>query len=339
MAQQIVQDELVRDTNVVAINALKRPGPRNELGVHQSFIGLLAAWDRIKFRRGGGTVAARLKYTYASTGTAEHYSKNDPAQPAGNESVKAADVDYAFVRDVIDVHNFDEAASEGSQHDTDESLVSSKLITAKKNIVSILETALVTGDGTNNKPQGLDFWINDASVYGSINQATDSWAASTVVDAASAALSHNHLREAQEGATDDNGARIDVIISSQRQADKYKQLMDGRVEFTTMMIADIEFRGFMYDGIPWIILSQFPKGDIYGLTMSELTWLIMLQKDNSEKGMVPLAEMEHAGLPFAVRPIDAGGVDSNKGQVTMYHSFWVDRQFKCWRIENLSQTL
>lgn len=339
MANQVIQSALIRDTNEIAINALKRPGPQNELGINRSFLALLQAFGRIDYVSGGGSDAAKLKFKYASTGTAEHYGKGDPAPAAGNISAKEATVGYVRARDVLDVDNFDEAASEGAQIGTEEGLWTSHLQEAQQNIIEKVETKLVTGLGTNDEPYGLGFWINDASVLGSFDQSTDSWGAATVVDASSGALAHTFLRQGQEGAKDDNGSTIDVIISSYRQGSKYKQLMDGDVRFDTMRIADIEFAGFMYDGIPWIVLPGFPKTDIYGLKMNTLNLKIMLQKDKSNMGAQPLVGLTRAGLPFAVRPIDSQGVDSSKAQMTFYYSFFCTKPWMNWRIEALSQTL
>lgn len=340
MAYALIPTELKHDLNNVVVNALRRPGPGNELGINQSWLGLLAAYGCIDYRSGGGDKVARLKFPYASSGTAGYFAKYEPAGAAGNPLVKEAEIGYAFLRDVMQVHNFDDAVSDGVViGDESIDLWTQQYKEKTKDMISIMETKLITGIGTNNDPLGLTHWVNDSSTIGSLAMASNTWLQSKTVDAAGNDLSLNHLREAMEDARDENGAEIDIIVSSSRQQNKYKQLMDGKVQYIDLKIGDLEWKAVEYDGKPWVAITQFPKDLVLGLTMSSFKLVFVLQRDKTAKGMQPLVGMDEQGFPFAIRPRDNNGVDASSAFITNYHQMYCRASWKNWRIENLGQAL
>lgn len=345
MAQQTVPSALARDMNNIVVSAMKRSGPGNELGIHQSWLGLLLAYDCLEYKVGGGEKAAKLHFPYASPDTGKYRGKNESPVAAGNESVLSAEVSYTTYEDVVNVHNMDNAASRGGYMRTGEnSLWTRRLKESLRDASQKINDKLVNGLGTNNEPLGLFYWVNDTTnLGGTIDQAVQTWAASPVVDASGNSVSRSYLRQLIEAAQDDQGFTPDFFILSQRQLHKVMELFDSKVEYSNIQLGpnDIQFRGIELQGIPFIPLQKFSQSEIVGVKMEHWKLTILLQEQQGDEGVVELQDLQAEGLsgvPFKLRNISTP-LDEQSAAYTLYHQQSCRKPWFNARLKGLSTTL
>jgi len=338
MAIQELNSAFQRDIGQIVVSAIKRQGVGNELGLKNSWLGLLGSFNRIEFMPfAPSKMAEKMVVPYASAGTAEYYDLDSAPQAAGNESVKTANIAFASARDVMRIRNFDEAALKSEVTLVNEGLLGHNTKEAMKNIVDIMEKGLRDGLGVGSDPYGMAFWVNNSSVYGNIDQAVDTWSQATLINAGGSALSLKHLREAVEGVVDANGGEVQVIVSSARQRNKYRELIGSKTTNNNMKIGDAEYSVEFYDDIPWVVIPKMTNSVVYGLNMETFVMKILLQK--APDGSLPqLSNIEQAGLPFAMRYL--GNVnDDARYAITNYHQLVCRKPWQNFKIYGLSTSL
>lgn len=229
-----------------------------------SLLGLLRDHGRVMIAGGandefvGFKEAARWKHQYASADTASSYEDGDPLLAAGNDSYENAYIDWRYNQEAVEVSGPAQDTGQGVSIATQRGIWATRFENATLDLFSNVEDQLLTdGSGNSNKDiDGVKSFLKQTGTYGNISITSNSWWRPYLKDASSAALSLTLMRDVKYEARA-RKSRIDFILTSQQQADAYRDLMGPRMRYTDIKIGDIEREVPTFDNVPIFEVQGF----------------------------------------------------------------------------------
>lgn len=254
---QVITDSLTR-RGIADANNFIRP---------TSLLAVLRDKGRVKIAGQSGDLyegtqkAAQWKHQYASGQSGGSYAEGDAFVAAGDDSYESAEIDWRSLWEPVEVSGLALDTGQGA------SLVGNPDIWARRfeggihDLFDNVEDQLLT-DGSGNAGadiDGITSFLNPAGTYAGISQAANAWWRAYQDDAAAAALTLQMLRD-MKYEMNARKSNWDMILTSQIQVDKYRDLKEDKVRYTKIQMADIEREVPEFDGRPMIDIQGWPDG-------------------------------------------------------------------------------
>jgi len=204
---------------------------------------------------------------YATTTASAWYSGEETLDIAANDQETSAEFNWKQIHASLSIKRIDELKNSGASQVID--FVKSKVQAAEKTIKDNMGTALFNA-GTDAKAiVGLRSIVNTGRTYGGINSSTYSWW-DAQVDSSTTTLSLTKMQALYGDCTIDND-KPTVAITTQDIYDDYYGQLQPQQRFQDDSTAKGGFMNLMFNGIPIIVDSHCPSGDLYFLNENYLS--------------------------------------------------------------------
>jgi hypothetical protein len=224
-------------------------------------------------KSGGTSIRVPLMH---SRGTSEWFGGTDSLNVAPVDTLDAAEFTWRNLNASIVFTLDEELANSGAEQVID--LLEAKVTQAKLTIADALATSIFTGTGAEARPQivGLQTLVGTGSV-GGINGATYAdWKA--YVEATGGALTIAYMKTARNTVNQGKGgAPVSLMPTTQTLFEKYESLLTPTYQMDPMVrtkevvrLGDVGFTALSYAGVPVVLDSYTPAGEMYLLNTKNL---------------------------------------------------------------------
>ena len=205
-----------------------------------------------------GGLSIMVPLAYATTSSAGWYEGSDTLNTADNEQVTSAEYNWKFAYANITIKRTDELKNSGDAQIL--SLVKEKTSLAEKTLADNLGTAMWNA-GTDAKALGgLRHLLSTSNTVGGISQTSNTWWAAQV-DSSTTTLTMSALQTQYNAASIGNDSPS-VGFTTRAVYNLYYNLLQPQQRFQDTDTAKGGFSSLMFNGIPIVVDSHAPSGDI-----------------------------------------------------------------------------
>ena len=305
-----------------------------------SLLALLREKGRVKMAGQSGDEvegfqkAAQWKHQFASGQSGGSFSEGDAFLAAGDDSYESAELDWASLWEPVEVSGLALDTGQGASLVGNPDIWMRRFENGLRDLFDNVEDQLLT-DGTGNSGADLDgflAFLKQTGTYAGISQAVNAWWQPFLEDAVAAALDLAKLR-AVKYELEARKSRWDMILTSSTQQDKYRDLMDDNVRYTTIQSADIEREVPTYDGRPVIDIQGFPDDLMWFVDSRTLTFRVLPPKMDPEISTSEQSNFQ--GMPIRLRYVQPDR-DADAVHVIVRGNLICSNPFKSGYIDNLA---
>lgn len=223
--------------------------------------------DMIQIEEGGREIVMPLMHalstavgTYSGTSTV-----NNPYQ----EGIDAATYDWVNYYAGVSITKDDELKNNGEF--AVKKLIKAKIKQAEEGLRNKIETDMHTGAGTTSAVLGLQSIVDATGTVGDINGTTESFWRS-YEENTSTALTVDHVRNMVNAIDVLPGDGVSLIETTVTLHAKYESLLTATLRYETnsspemKRLGDAGFKNVGFRGIPMIMNSYVPSGEMYALS-------------------------------------------------------------------------
>lgn len=301
--------KLFQDTySQVISDSLTRRGvaDANEFIKPTSLLAWLREKGRVKIAGSAGDdfmgfhKAGMWKHQYASGQAGGSYKTGDAFLAAGDDSYEEAELDWKHNWEPVEVSGDAIDTGRGMSLTGDVDIWMRRFESGVRDLFDNIEDQLLL-DGTGNTSADIDgmlAFLKQTGSYAGLSQAVNSWWRPFLSDAAAAALDLDRLRLVKYE-LNARKANYDAILTSEIQVDKYRDLKEDKVRYTTIQSGDIEREVPIFDGRPMIPVQGFPDGFMWFVNSMDLCFRILPPKMDPEYSTK--SQSDYQGMPLTLR--------------------------------------
>lgn len=225
-------------------------------------------------KKSGGT-SVRVPLMHAR-GTSEWFGGTDNLNVAPVDTLDAAEFTWRNLNASIVFTLDDELANSGAEQVID--LLEAKVTQAKLTISDALATSIYTGTGVEARPQivGLQTLVGTGTVGGIAGGTYADW--QSYVEATGGALTIAYMKTARNTLNlGKGGSPVSIIPTTQTLFEKYETLLTPTYQMDPLVrtkevvrLGDVGFTALSYAGVPVVLDSYTPAGEMYFLNTKNL---------------------------------------------------------------------
>lgn len=234
---------------------------------------------RVRFEDGGETIVEPLIHTVGSTPAADGgaittgaYGEWDDIAIVPVQTATAAQFQWKSIAGTIAISGMQKAKNSGKSAISN--LLEAKIMQAEETLKQNLSTMLFAASTPATSVSSLRVAVDDATVYGGIDPATETWWKSLVQDKTAVAAADVDLRafvrNAFNTASKGGPDHVDMVISGQTAFEQYEADLMPTIRRTNTKMADAGFQNLEVQGVPWVWDFNLTASEILGINTKYL---------------------------------------------------------------------
>ncbi len=298
---------------------------------------------RVRKAGGGISIVEPLIYTRGDTNS---YSEWDTVTVTPKNTATAAQFNWKQLYASIAISGLEEAQNNGKEQIIN--LLEAKIMQAEDSQKEMLngmlfgtKTALGYPTATSADFTSFIDLVDDTTVAGGINPATETWWKSgvTAVGAVDAAGLESAMRSAYNTASDAGNDRVDALFTEDTVFGFYESTLTPQVRYTDTSKANLGFQNLMFKNVPLFWDFQCPAGVMLGLNSKYVGLCIHSDRDFKQS---PFTDNMSGslGAPASGAGIGAASgstLDARVSFITTYGNSTIRNRRRCFKLTGIAE--